>query len=233
MKPFGADQPSSPGGGVRAAVLALIALAGLASLVAGLYLGIPELIDRVREIGATPATTVPASTVPPVTTTTAGELTTTTSATDPTDTTVVTDDSGRLIVTVPVAWSDVNTSAWDRAGVPVGIQVGAAPDLAAWQNGWGTPGVFVGVSDSVGLDEALGEWGDACTSRLADEEFHPVGMEGTLRVWEDCGPEGSTFLEGVAQSPDGSVVLVYQAVVLGEADRTAADQVIATLGYLP
>jgi len=231
MKPFGVHEPAGGAGWLRATVITLLALAGVAALGAGIYLGVGDVVERIREVGTT---TVPvsASTIPPATTT-PDTVTTTTSATDPTDTTIVSDDTGRLSIVVPVAWSDVNGSAWDRAGTAVGIQVGAAPDLQAWQTGWGTPGVFVGVSDSVSVDEAYGDWSDSCSSRAADEEFSPVGMQGTLEVWEGCGPEGSTFLVGVAQPADGSVVLVFQAVVLGDADRIAADQVVTTLSYIP
>jgi hypothetical protein len=231
MKPVGVHEPRGRGGWLRATVITLMAVAGAAALAFGLFLGVGDVVERIREVGTT---TVPvsASTLPPVTTTPA-TVTTTTSVTDPTDVMTVSDDSGRLSIVVPVAWSDVNGSAWDRAGTPVGIQVGAAPDLEAWQTGWGTPGVFVGVSDSVPVDEAFGDWSDSCSGRAADEDFAPVGMQGTMEVWEGCGAEGSTFLVGVAQPADASIVLVFQAVVLGDADREAADQVVATLSYLP
>jgi len=231
MKPFGVHEPAGGGGWLRATVITLMAVAGVAALAVGLVLGVGDVIDRIREVGTT-TVPVPGSTVPPATTTSVAAATSTL-ATDPNDVMLVTDDTGRLSIVVPVAWSDVNGSDWDRAGTAVGIQVGAAPDLVAWQSGWGTPGVFVGVSDSVSLDEAYGDWSDSCSERAADEDFSPVGMQGTMEVWTGCGSEGSTFLVGVAQPADASVVLVYQAVVLGDADRAAAEYVIATLSYIP
>jgi serine protease Do len=174
--------------------------------------GMPQLVDRIRtsRSAAVPTTTISLPVAPQ-------------------ETLTVTDDSGRLTISVPTAWSDTNGEAWYRDGAEVGIQVGAAPDLEAWRTGWGTPGVFVGVSEVVTLADAYGDWGGSCT-RGGDEPFVADGVSGTIHVWVDCGSERSTFLDGAGST--GSVLLLYQAVLLSDDDRVAASFALTTLSYL-
>lgn len=223
MRPFEVETPPE-GPGARLWVVALLVLVGIGSLTVGIYLGVNDLIERRHAQVSRPTDAIASSMATTTSTTTA------TMATDPVDTMVLTDDSGRLSVTIPVAWSDTSGGAWSRAGTPAGIQVSAAPDLAAWQSGWATPGVFVGVSDSVAMADVFGDWSDTCTRDL-DEVFTVDGLAGTMQRWVGCGAEGSTFLVAAAAPDDGSFVLVYQAVILTEADRIAAERVVATLSY--
>jgi hypothetical protein len=200
--------------GIGVAAVVLVGVAGLAALGTGLYLGVGDLVERHRE-------SVSNTTVASSTTTIAG----------PAATTVVTDDSGRLVIVVPAAWADVDGGPWYRGDAVVGIQIGAAVDLDAWTSGWGTPGVFVGVSDTLTLADGYGDWSDECR-RDEDEPFVADGISGTIHRWVDCGAEGSTFLDGAAMIPGRAELFRYQAVLLDGGDRAASNRVLNTLRYL-
>ena len=200
-------------------LVTVVAAAGVVSLGIGLYIGIGDVSQPGTE-PVVPATSGP--TFPAVTVTVPSEVE---------DTLTVRDETGTLSIVVPDSWSDTSGGPWSRGTETVGIQVGASPDLDAWRTGWGTPGVFVGVTAELTLDDAFGDWGDSCRDD-GEEPLAAAGFVGTIHRWIDCGPEGSTFLEGAAVAGSGEL-LVYQAVLLGDADAVWSKRVLDTLSYQP
>jgi serine protease Do len=153
-----------------------------------------------------------------------------------TEYTVVTDDSGLITVSVPVEWADVNGAFWDSdlaTGVPENIGPGltAAPDIAAWATGWGTPGVFIGASPLIptSVDETLDLY-DYTGSCIYDGRYdYDDGVYvGAYDLYVDCGPELSLFFNVFAGPPDGSWLASIQIVALTDADLAAADEVFNT-----
>ncbi len=144
------------------------------------------------------------------------------------DLVVVTDDSGRLEIAVPVAWSDLGTGAWTRSGVEVGVSLLASPDRQAWVESWGIPGVFVGASDIVAFDDALGDFSGSCTL-VTTEPYWLGDLPGVAEWWADCGVERSDFV--VAVVTDGATVVLVQLVTVAGDPPGLARGVLATLRH--
>jgi len=143
----------------------------------------------------------------------------------------LTDDSGQIELSVPVAWSDVETEGWIRDNERIGPAVVAAPDLIAWRGEWGTPGVFIGASDSLGeTTESMLDaerWDSSCTYQGRDDYDDNV-YTGRYDLYADCGDEGSIFIVIAAEPPEGGFLIYLQIVVVSEADFDAADEIIRT-----
>lgn len=195
---------------------AVAAAAG--SAVAGIILvvlGVGGLVSSVGEILPS------SSTVPPTTTTAAVSSTTEAATTTPSvgpwsgETVAIVDDSGAVSVVVPVEWGDVSRSEWVRDGEVIGLALAAAVDRAAWVEGWGTPGVFVGVVPS-GPDAAevtLGDWGGSCSFGDVRDEVRD-GYTMLVQVWTECGVEHSVFTTALMWPADGRATVLIQLVTL-------------------
>ncbi|HSM02288.1 MAG TPA: hypothetical protein VK960_07630 [Acidimicrobiia bacterium] len=143
----------------------------------------------------------------------------------------LTDDLGLIVLSVPAEWSDVVTRGWERDGENIGPGINAAPDIAAWQAAWGTPGVFIGASDVLGLtpDEALDaeRWDTSCTYEGRDDYFDGL-YTGRYDLYYDCGEELSVFIVIAAEPPEGGYLIYVQIVAVAPRDFDAADEIIAT-----
>ena len=150
---------------------------------------------------------------------------------DYTDYTLITDDSGSVQVSVPTEWSDVDGSAWNRGGDDLGPALTAAPSLDAWRSTWGTPGVFIGASATLGQtpEEVLDDlsFADSC-DYVSRDDYEDVLYKGKFDLYENCGPEGSTFIVVAARPPDDAFVILVEIVIVTERDLAAADEVIGT-----
>ena len=143
----------------------------------------------------------------------------------------LTDDSGQIELSVPAAWSDVETEGWIWDGERIGPAVAAAPDLAAWRAEWGTPGVFIGASSSLdGNTESMldaDRWDTSCTYQGRDDYDDGV-YTGRYDLYADCGDELSVFIVIAAEPPEGGFIIYVQIVAVSDADFDAADEIIRT-----
>lgn len=197
---------------------AVAAAAG--SAVAGIILvvlGVGGLVSSVGDILPS------SSTVPPTSSSVAAAVSSTTGAVTTTpsvapwsgETVAIFDDSGAVSVVVPAEWGDVSRSEWVRDGEVIGLALAAAVDRAAWVEGWGTPGVFVGVVPS-GPDAAevtLGDWGGSCSFGDVRDEVHD-GYTMLVQVWTECGVERSVFTTALVWPADGRATVLIQLVTL-------------------
>ncbi|MBI5157100.1 MAG: hypothetical protein HZA58_03690 [Acidimicrobiia bacterium] len=142
------------------------------------------------------------------------------------------DDSGVLAVSVPAAWTDVETSVWIRDGVEMGPSLSAATDLAAWISGWDTPGMFVGATDQVAATDAFGDFSDAC-ALVSTTAIEADGLAGTGEWWAGCGPGDSDFFVGVVQVPDEATIVVFQIAAVDEGIAELVEGLLATFRYQP
>jgi serine protease Do len=143
--------------------------------------------------------------------------------------TTVTDDTGLLIVDVPVAWSDVQTSTEDLNGEEV-PQIVAAPNVDEFLNTYTTPGMSFGIS--VDGSTQIGDWlsnsdfSADCTDNGV-EEYDDGTYVGSAQYWTECGPDGNAILAVIAAGPeDGSFTVRVVAQLLTEADIEALDRII-------
>ncbi|TMT87089.1 hypothetical protein E2L06_11060 [Haloterrigena sp. H1] len=127
----------------------------------------------------------------------------------------VTDDTGTIEVTIPAAWSDVDT-----APASIGPSIWAAPDLEAFIASWDVPGIEVYTTTELGsdLEDALDQYleelevGEQCTDggqRLfVSDEYVFLGQ-----LFYQCGDSDTLFLamagtpadESTFDMPDGNM----------------------------
>jgi len=146
---------------------------------------------------------------------------------------LVEDDSGTITLAIPTEWSDVQGGRWMIDEVDYGPTITAAPDIEAWVNGWATPGVFFGASSSLRAELDvngildLSDFSDVCTLDARYDYEDPLYV-GAYDVYNECGGEGSTFIQLAAEPADGSYILLLQMVLVGDADLEAIDQILNT-----
>ncbi|MFD1563073.1 hypothetical protein ACFR99_05885 [Haloarchaeobius amylolyticus] len=126
----------------------------------------------------------------------------------------VTDDTGTIEVTIPAAWSDVDTTP-----ASIGPSIWAAPDLDAFIERWDVPGIEVYTTTELGTD-----LGDALDQYLEELEFDEQCADGGQRLFVtdeyvflgqllyQCGDSETLFLamagspadESTFDMPDGN-----------------------------
>ncbi|MGQ0823940.1 MAG: S1C family serine protease [Actinomycetota bacterium] len=146
------------------------------------------------------------------------------------DYTTVTDDTGLLIVDVPTAWSDLQTSTIeleDGGSLP---QIIAAPSVDAFLNTYDTPGMSFGISvdASTTIDDWIGlsDFSADCASDGA-EPYEDPAYTGLVQYWTSCGPTGAAVLAVIAaEPPDQSFSVRVVVQVLSDSDVEALDRII-------
>jgi hypothetical protein len=190
-----------------------------------------DLVTGLRANVNATSTTTPADPTQPTSGTTSETTAGTTTGDSYTAYTDLIDDSGQIQVSVPIEWTDIDTSGWSRGGEHVGPAALAAPDLPAWRAEWGTPGLFIGASDSLGeTTETIldGErWDTSCTYQGRDAYDDGLYV-GHYDLYADCGDELSVFIVIAAEPPDGSFLIYVQIVIVADRDWDAADEIIRT-----
>jgi serine protease Do len=164
------------------------------------------------------------------------EVATDTSGGDYSDYVTISDDSGLISVSVPAEWSDVDGRQWSSdlaTGTTelIGPALGAAPDLAAWRDSWGTPGVFIAASAMIttSVSDTLDQFdftGDC--SYDARYDYDDGVYTGMYDLYTNCGDEGSLFFNVIAEPADQSWIGLVQIVALTDADLAAADEIFNT-----
>jgi serine protease Do len=139
------------------------------------------------------------------------------------------DDSGAIGLEAPAAWQDVSTTAWTRDGEEIGPSIAAAVDRPAWVEGWDTPGLFVGVTDRIGPEEAHGDFSGACLPDRT-ESISAGGYSGTGDWWWWCGDQASSFFVAVLDLGGGRVALL-QILDSPEALPGVVERVLASFSY--
>ena len=139
------------------------------------------------------------------------------------------DDTRRLRFEVPSTWTEARTTpATDGDGQEV-PSVSAAPQLAAFLDGFGGPGLTAVVVDDDPRD-ALAAY-DFAQDCEADgvAPYRGDELDGAYDVWRDCGGTGNAIVT-VAVRPDGSNGTVLLLAQLTEPpDAAALDHALGTL----
>ncbi len=157
---------------------------------------------------------------------------------NPDDYTTITDEAGAFSVSVPRAWDDVLNDEWLIDGDAVGRGLSVAPDVASFEGTWETPGIFVGVSESLAeaytpesiLDEL--DYSDECEyDGLYD--YTNEAIDGYYDVWLDCGGTAETVFVTLAANPidDASQLLFLYIYMIDAQDVDAFDQALATVAF--
>jgi serine protease Do len=224
---------SSPTPKRNSAVVAVPAiLAGLVG-VALVGFGVIRLVSSGLD-GDASATTVGAVTTTGFVATTAPDTGTSTIPSDvvPGEYQTVTDDTGALSVSVPAEWVDRSGGSWGVDGEIVGVTIGASVDRDAWYAGWGTPGVFVGVT-TVGADvfsPDLGDFSDVCSTGSVDSP-QIGGYSTVIQYWTDCGDEDSNFTVVLAWPDSFAYTVLMQVITTDQSAVAVTNHLVTTLRY--
>ena len=108
----------------------------------------------------------------------------------------VTDNTETIEVTIPAAWSDVDTTP-----ASIGPSIWAAPDLDAFIASWDVPGIEVYVTTELGsdLEEALDQYleelevGEQCTDG-GQQLFRTAEYVFLSQLFSQCGDSETVFL---------------------------------------
>jgi serine protease Do len=155
--------------------------------------------------------------------------------------TLATDNLGLLEMEIPQEWNDIDGSPWVSDGEEIGAAISAAPDLAGFNESYGTPGVFFGASnvlvaeyipssflDVVGFSEDC-----ALDGRYEYDYGYYVGY---YDLYYDCGEPLSTIVNIAAMPEDGSFLVWVVGQLITDADVDAFSNIVDTfqvVGALP
>jgi serine protease Do len=145
--------------------------------------------------------------------------------------TTVQDDTGVLIVDVPTAWSDVQTSTVALDGGEELPQIIAAPSVDGYLDTYDTPGMSFAISadGSTAIEDwlASSQFSPDCTSS-GPEDYDDGLYAGSIEYWTNCGTSGAAIVVIAAAPSDGSFTVRVVAQLLTDADAEALDRIIQT-----
>lgn len=152
-----------------------------------------------------------------------------------TEYTVITDDTGAMQVEIPVEWSDVDGAPYtDEEGREI-TDVRAAPDLAAFQESWTTPGMIFSASsdwaastnEEALLDEAVQALSGQCTY-AGREVYEDPAYSGFYDTFVDCADSLATYVVIAARPPEGGFILLVQVQANEDRDFDALDHILSS-----
>jgi len=144
----------------------------------------------------------------------------------------ITDDTGVLVVDVPTAWADRQTSQVQLteggADLP---QIVAAPSIDGFLNTYDVPGMsfIVDATGATSVDDFISysQFTGDCVSD-GPEPYDDGLYQGQLQVWTDCGASLAGLAVIAAQPPGGEFTVRVVVQLVTEADADALDQIIQT-----
>lgn len=155
-----------------------------------------------------------------------------------TDYMTIYDDTNSLSVDVPTEWSDTLGGAWTIDDQDVGYSLMAAPSIDQYFNTWDTPGIFFGAStslvDQLSEDDLLDmvTFYDSCEA-TGREDYDDGLYTGKMDVWDNCGGNGTVFVNIAAVPEDRSFIILVQVQIVSDADLDALDQAINSFVAVP
>lgn len=146
----------------------------------------------------------------------------------------ITDDSNNIQVEVPAAWNQIDGAGYTNDD-GTWASVIASPDMAGFEDGWNTPGVWVAASpdasSKVTPDVLLQRADEFLAQNCTPEEtasFEDGAHTGTYAVYQQCGGVGAAYLFLAATANDGSYTITVAVQANTEADLAAIDRVIGS-----
>ncbi|MEX1126275.1 MAG: S1C family serine protease, partial [Acidimicrobiia bacterium] len=157
------------------------------------------------------------------------------SATTYTDYQSIVDDTGKIVIEVPVEWSDIDPApAFDDAGVEIPYIL-AATDRQAWSDTFDVPGVlFVKLGPTDDIPATLLEYGElsgSCTDLGLVDYSDPV-FTGQYQVWDACGGTPTAVVVLAAVPADNSYTALMMVQIVSDADLDALDRIFQTFNVL-
>lgn len=141
----------------------------------------------------------------------------------------ISDDSGLLTLEVPADWRDVDGSPWESDGTVIGVSVTAAPDIAKFNGGWDTPGVYFAATDQIAVSTEelldLFDFSESCSFDGRSPYEDPL-YTGFFDLWSDCDGSGTLVVAVGVEPADQSFLAIVLVQVVSDADLEALDRII-------
>lgn len=148
----------------------------------------------------------------------------------------VSDETGTLTLLVPREWTDVSSGEWIVDGESYGLSLSASTDLTAYDEGWETPGAFMGVSRELAElePEAFLDFFDFEEECTFGEQFQYENEAyiGAYDVWENCGNVSGVYAV-LAVKPVGESEPLIMINVLStvRAEVELFEQILGNFAY--
>jgi serine protease Do len=151
----------------------------------------------------------------------------------------ITDNEEKIMVQVPVEWSDIETGAWTFKGKNVGVFVAASADLGSFYSTGSQSGVLIGVSRSLAQtynqSGLLGvEKRDLSRQCLHKGRFDYKNQfySGQYDQFANCASGTPGLFIFTTSSADQKSLIMIRIAVVSEADLEAVDTIINTFQVL-
>jgi hypothetical protein len=151
----------------------------------------------------------------------------------------ITDNEEKIIVQVPVEWSDIETGEWTFKGKRTGVFLAASLDLGSFYSTGSQPGVLIGVSRSLARsydqDGLLGlerrDLGRQC-AHMGRFDYRNQFYAGKYDHFTNCASGTSGLLIFTTASADKKSLIFIRIAVQSDADLEAVDTIINTFQVL-
>ena len=152
--------------------------------------------------------------------------------------TQITDNEEKIVVQVPVDWSDIETGAWNFKGKNAGVFLAASVNLGNFYSTRSESGVLIGVSRSLAQsynkDSLLGleqrDLSRQCVQK-GRFDFRNQFYAGQYDHFTNCsGTPG--LLVFTTASADQKLLILIRIAVVSEADLEAVDKIVNTFQVL-
>lgn len=148
----------------------------------------------------------------------------------------IVDDTGKIVIEVPVEWSDIDPAPdTDAAGNEIPYIL-ASTDRQAWIETFDVPGVLfakLGPTDDIPatLLEYSGTLSEVCADLGLVDYSDPV-FTGQYQVWDACGGTPTAVVVLAAVPADNSYTALMIVQIVSEADLDALDRIFQTFNVI-
>ena len=138
------------------------------------------------------------------------------------------DDTGTITIQAPRPWTDIDGGPWMEDGNPIGRQITAAPDLAAFRGSWNVPGVIFGVSEQLATSftpETLLDafsFAEQCDYQ-GRTDYSDQAYTGFRDDYVDCSGTDTDYTVVAAWPPAADVLLLVQFQQVDDRDEVALE----------
>ena len=151
----------------------------------------------------------------------------------------ITDNEEKIMVQVPVEWSDIETGEWTFKGKKTGVFLAASLDLGDFYAAGSQPGVLIGVSRSLARsynqDGLLGLERRDLVGQCAHKgrfDYKNQFYAGKYDHFTNCASGTSDLLIFTTASADKKSLIFIRIAVQSDADLEAVDTIINTFQVL-
>jgi hypothetical protein len=151
----------------------------------------------------------------------------------------ITDNEEKIIVQVPVEWTDIETGAWMFKGKQTGVFLAASADLGNFYSSGSQSGVLIGVSQGLARtynqEGLLGVEKRDLSGQCAYQgrfDYKNQFYSGKYDHFASCASGTPGLFIFTTSSADQKYLIMLRVAVVSEADLEAVDTIINTFQVL-